>query len=133
LASQQLKCGGECKTLSASLYYGILKVRIAQTQLFIIKGRPMTITTTDIKHLIKEKLTATDKADIERMIRSQLKDELAQEVTKSVEKVVKDELKAAMSDKATQKEMADISKKIIKKLYKDLSFHHPYIIDRIKI
>ena len=51
----------------------------------------------------------------------------------SVEKIVKEELKAIMSDKSTQKEMADISKQIIKKLYKDLSFHHPYIIDRIKI
>ena len=45
----------------------------------------MTITTTIIKHLIHEKLTATDKADIEKMIRSQLKDELSKEVAKSVE------------------------------------------------
>ena len=27
----------------------------------------------------------------------------------------------------------EIAKKVIKKLYKDLSFHHPYIIDRIKV
>tara|TARA_R100000951_G_C2635687_1_gene179217 strand:- start:578 stop:859 length:282 start_codon:yes stop_codon:yes gene_type:complete len=93
----------------------------------------MKFTVTELKLLINEELTKTDKNDIERMIKKQIKDELKNEVEKSVEKIVKEELKAIMSDKSTQKEMADISKQIIKKLYKDLSFHHPYIIDRIKI
>ena len=93
----------------------------------------MKITTNDIKALIREELTATDKNDIERMIKKQLKDELESEVKKTVAKAVKDEVQAAIGDKSTQKEMAEISKKIIKKLYKDLSMHHPYIIDRIKI
>ena len=30
-------------------------------------------------------------------------------------------------------EIGDITKKVLKKLYKDLSYHHPYIIDRIKV
>ena len=89
----------------------------------------MHITLPQLKQLIAEELTATDKKDIERMIRKQLKDDLKS----AVEKAVKEEVQSVMSDKATQKEIADISKTIIKKLYKDLSFHHPYIIDRIKI
>ena len=93
----------------------------------------MKITAAEIKVLIREELTATDKNDIERMIKRQLKDELESEVKKAVEKAVKEEVQAAMGDKSTQGEMAEISKKIIKKFYKDLSMHHSYIIDRIKI
>ena len=54
----------------------------------------MTITTKDLKQLIREKLTDTDKADIEKIVRTQIKDQLDKEVTKSVEKVVKSELKS---------------------------------------
>ena len=97
--------------------------------LFIDEDYSMHITLPQLKQLIAEELTATDKKDIERMIRKQLKDDLKS----AVEKAVKEEVQSVMSDKATQKEIADISKTIIKKLYKDLSFHHPYIIDRIKI
>ena len=89
----------------------------------------MHITLPQLKQLIAEELTATDKKDIERMIRKQLKDDLKS----AEEKAVKEEVQSVMSDKDTQKEIADISTTIIKKLYKDLSFHHPSIIDRIKI
>ena len=101
--------------------------------LFIDEDYSMPLTMPQLKQLIAEELTATDKKDIERLIRKQLKDDLKDAVAKAVEKAVKEEVQSVMSDKATQKEMADISKTIIKKLYKDLSFHHPYIIDRIRI
>jgi len=93
----------------------------------------MDITANELKHIISEALTATDKSDIERMIKKQLKIDVTSAVEKAVEKAVKEEVISVLGDKSTQDEMADISKKIIKKLYKDLSFHHPYIIDRIKI
>jgi len=32
-----------------------------------------------------------------------------------------------------QDDITDITKKVMKRLYKDLSYHHPYIIDRIKV
>ena len=93
----------------------------------------MNISVDEIKQIIAEELSKTDKNDIERMIKQQLKKDLEDAVIKAVEKAVKEEVKAVMGDKTTQREMADISKTVIKKLYKDLSFHHPYIIDRIKI
>ena len=93
----------------------------------------MDITATEIRRIISEELTKTDKSDIERMIKQHFKADLDDAIAKAVEKAVKEEVQAVMSDKSTQKEMAEVSKKIIKKLYKDLSFHHPYIIDRIKI
>lgn len=93
----------------------------------------MKISINEIKQIIAEELSNTDKNDIERMIKQQLKKDLEDSVVKAVEKAVKEEVKSVMGDKTTQKEMAEISKTIIKKLYKDLSFHHPYIIDRIKL
>ena len=71
--------------------------------------------------LLSEKLTKTDKAEIKRLVSDQIKS------------VLEDELSKALESKATKEQIGDISKKVIKKLYKDLSYHHPYIIDRIKI
>ena len=50
-----------------------------------------------------------------------------------VKKILEDELPKALDSKATKEEIAEITKKVMKKLYKDLSYHHPYIIDRIKV
>jgi len=70
---------------------------------------------------INEKLTKTDKAEIKRIVSDQIKS------------VLEDELTKALKSKATKEQIGDISKKVIKKLYRDLSHHHPYIIDRIKV
>jgi predicted translin family RNA/ssDNA-binding protein len=45
-------------------------------------------------------------------------------------KLTEAQLKALIKEELTKTE---ITKKVMKKLYKDLSFHHPYIIDRIKV
>ena len=50
-----------------------------------------------------------------------------------VKKMVQDELEKLLKKKDTKDQMGEIVKKIMKKLYKDLSLEHPYIIDRIKI
>ena len=76
----------------------------------------MDITGNEIKRIITEELTKTDKSDIERMIKQQLKTDLEDVVSKAVEKAVKDEVQSVMGDKSTQKEMAEVSKKIIKKV-----------------
>ena len=44
-----------------------------------------------------------------------------------------EELEKALKSKEVKGDIGEIAKSVIKKLYKDLSFHHPYIIDRIKI
>jgi len=38
-----------------------------------------------------------------------------------------------LKSKDIKSDIGEVAKKVIKKLYKDLSFHHPYIIDRIKV
>ena len=73
----------------------------------------MDITRTRLKEIILEELSKKDKDDIKKMI------------TKEVEDMFK--------SKDVKEDMGEIAKKVIKKLYKDLSFQHPYIIDRIKV
>jgi len=85
----------------------------------------MAIMARQLRQLIREELTKTDKAEIKRMINKEIESNLKKELPKALE----DELKS----KATKDEIAEITKKVMKKLYKDLSFHHPYIIDRIKV
>jgi len=54
-------------------------------------------------------------------------------ITKELKKTVDDEVEKAIKSKEIKAKIGDISKKVLKRLYRDLSFHHPYIIDRIKI
>lgn len=74
-----------------------------------------------LRQIIMEELTKTDKKEIERMIKKELK------------AMVEDEVAKALKSKEIKADIGDISKKILKKLYKDMSVHHPYIIDRIKV
>lgn len=78
---------------------------------------------------IKEELTKTDKKEIKTLVSKELDKILKAEV----KKILEDELSKALRTKASKEEIGDITKMVLKKLYKDLSFHHPYVIDRIKI
>lgn len=75
---------------------------------------------------LKEELTKTEIKDI-------VKDELQKALRAELKKLVEDELKKALKDRAVQNDIGDISKEILKKLYKDLSLHHTYVIDRVKL
>ena len=81
----------------------------------------MKITKSKLKKIIVEELTKADKGEIKKMISKELK------------KMVEDEVAKAIKSKGIKDDIGDISNKILKKLYKDMSVHHPYIIDRIKV
>jgi len=86
----------------------------------------MQITKQYVTELILEELSKSDVKDIvDAAIEKQLKKELP--------KAVKEELEKALKAKQIKSDIGEVAKKVIKKLYKDLSFHHPYIIDRIKV
>lgn len=70
------------------------------------------LTKTEIKDLIS--------SELEKLLRSELK------------KMIAEELAIVLKDKKIKNEIGDISKDILKKLYKDLSLHHGYVIDRVK-
>ena len=75
----------------------------------------------NIQYLIREALTKTDKDEIKRIAKKEVERELKAKLAAAVE----DEVKKALTDKATKQEIAEISKSIIKKLYKvkDLFSH----------
>jgi len=78
---------------------------------------------------IHEELTKTDKKEINTMISKEL-----DKVLKSkVKGILEDELSKALRTKASKEEIGEITKKVLKKLYRDLALHHPYVIDRVKI
>tara|TARA_R110000803_G_scaffold6826_4_gene22039 strand:- start:1396 stop:1539 length:144 start_codon:yes stop_codon:yes gene_type:complete len=47
--------------------------------------------------------------------------------------MIEKEIQKALKSKDAKEQVGDVVKKIMKKLYKDLSLEHPYIIDRIKV
>ena len=89
-----------------------------------------TLALRNIRYLIREALTQSDKTDIKTIVRKELE---STHSSKDFKKLITTEVEKVLANKATKEEMAEISKKILKKLYKDLSMHHPYIIDRIKV
>jgi 20S proteasome alpha/beta subunit len=50
-----------------------------------------------------------------------------------IRKLVRDELEKLLRDKETKKEIADITKKMLKKLYRELSFNSTHIVDQLDI
>ena len=89
----------------------------------------MLLTKQIIVDLVNERLSSDDKSDIKKMIGT----ELDKRIKRELKKILADELTTALKSKDTKADIGEIAKKVIKKLYKDLSFHHPYIIDRIKV
>ena len=92
----------------------------------------MKLTKTNLKQMIMEELSKSDKAEIKKMISSEI-NSFEKSFKKSLKPIVEDELKKLLKTRGVKADVADISKKILKKLYKDLAFQHPYIIDRIKL
>ena len=71
-----------------------------------------------IKQVLKEELTRADKAEIKKLARTEFEDMLKTSNIKSkIEDLVKKQLK---NDKSTQKEVADITQKVLVQFYKTL-------------
>jgi 6-pyruvoyl-tetrahydropterin synthase len=86
----------------------------------------MIIKKSQLKQIIYEELSRADKSDIKDMISKELK-------SRAIKDLIEDELAKLLKKKDMKTELGEISKQVLKKLYKDLSIHHPYIIDRIKV
>jgi hypothetical protein len=71
-----------------------------------------------IKHIIKEELTRSDKAEIKKIARAEFETMLKNSnIISVIEKIVLDQLK---KDKPSQKEIANISQKVLVQFYKTL-------------
>lgn len=72
----------------------------------------------ELRKIIKEELTRSDKAEIKKIARDEFEDMLKKTDIKSkIEKIVLDQLK---KDKPTQREVADITQKVLVQFYKTL-------------
>jgi hypothetical protein len=89
----------------------------------------MNITKQYVIDLILEELTKTD---VKKLIDDAI-EKKEKQLKRELPKQLKDELEKALKSVDVKSDIGEIAKKVIKKLYKDLSFHHPYIIDRIKV
>lgn len=72
----------------------------------------------ELKKIIKEELNRSDKAEIKRLARKEFEEMLkTSDIKTKIEKMVKDQIG---KDKATQKEVAKISEKVLIQFYKTL-------------
>jgi len=79
-----------------------------------------------LSEILLEELTKTD-------VQSIAKKEAEKEVKKQIEDAVAKEVERAFNTRATKDQMADISKKILKKFYREISHSYSPQIDRIKL
>ena len=71
-----------------------------------------------LKKIIKEELTRADKAEIKKLARKEFEDMLkTSDIKTKIEDLVKKQLK---NDKPTQKEIADITQKVLVQFYKTM-------------
>jgi uncharacterized membrane-anchored protein YjiN (DUF445 family) len=76
--------------------------------------------------MLLEELTKKEIQDIVR-------DEITKQLKSELKSMVDDELKKLLGSRDIKNDIGSISKEILKKLYKDLSLHHTYVIDRVKL
>ena len=84
--------------------------------------------------LVMEKLNSKDKAEVRSIAKSLVKSE----AEKAIKQYIKDQLEKEMARLIKKKgkareEVSIVARNLIKKLYRELSFSYPHILDRIKI
>jgi len=82
--------------------------------------------------LLLEELTKTDKKEIEKIARKQAQKEITKVVGNDLEKTIQKEVEKILKNKATKDEIADVTKSVIKKMYRALATSHSNVIDGIK-
>ena len=87
----------------------------------------MLLTPEKLKALISEELT---KADVRKIASEEMEKALRSRKTKDL---IEDELVKLLGKSKGKDEVAEIAKKVLKRLYKDMAVSHPYMIDRIKV
>tara|TARA_R110002020_G_scaffold115189_2_gene264908 strand:+ start:913 stop:1185 length:273 start_codon:yes stop_codon:yes gene_type:complete len=90
----------------------------------------MKITKKKLRELIIEELTADDKAEIKKLAAKEAEKAIK---NRGIKDMIEKEITKSLNSTATKEEIGEITKKVLKRLYKDLSLQHPYIIDRIKV
>ena len=90
------------------------------------------ITKSDKKSIDKmiQKAIAADSAKQKKEFQKMIKDELN---SKAVKKLVNDIVTTELGSKESKERTADITKLVLRKLYRELAYNYTPVIDRIKI
>jgi len=102
-----------------------------------------------VDKILQEELTRTDKKDIDRMIAKRIEKDRAEQkrlfkknleeelksskFQKIILEMAKDEMGRELKGKQLEGAVLEITKKVIKKLYRELSYSYNPVIDRIKL
>ena len=82
-----------------------------------------------LKKIIKEELTRADKAEIKKLARKEFEDMLkTSDIKSKIEDLVKKQLK---NDKPTQKEIADITQKVLVQFYKTMWTRRNFWVNKL--
>jgi len=82
-----------------------------------------------IKKVLKEELTRSDKVEIKKLARSEFESMLnSSDIKTKIEKMVKNQLG---KDKATQKEVANITQKVLVQFYKTLWNRRTFWVNKL--
>ena len=87
----------------------------------------MILTPEKLRALINEELT---KGEVQKIVGDEVEKQLRSRKTKDL---IEDELIKLLGKTKGKEEVAEIAKKVLKRLYKDMAVSHPYMIDRIKV
>jgi hypothetical protein len=83
----------------------------------------------ELRKIIKEELTRSDKAEIKKLARNEFEDMLKKSDIKSkIEKIVIDQLK---KDKPSQKEIANITQKVLVQFYKTMWTRRNFWVNKL--
>ena len=99
--------------------------------------------------LLFEEMTKADKKSVEKMIQKALKidssgkkkefqklikDEISsKKVKKMISDIVADEISSGLDSSENRQRVADVTKLVLRKLYRELAYNYTPVIDRIKI
>ena len=95
--------------------------------------------------LLAEEITKSDKKSIDKMIRKALATDSAKQKkefqkmidselkSKAIKELVRDIVIAELSSKDNKQKVADVTKLVLRKLYRELAYNYTPVIDRIKI
>jgi len=83
-----------------------------------------------LRELIFEEITKSDKTEIKKMISKEIEGALK---SRKMKDMVQDELIKLLKKNDVKQDIGNITKKVLRALYKDMSVNHPYMIDRITI
>ena len=83
----------------------------------------------EVQHVLFEELSGSDKKEIKQIAKKEIESQIKSFIKDEFQK----EFQKNLKDRDGRDQIADISKKVLKKFYKEIAFSYPQFIDRMTI